>query len=98
MAEPVTPPEEPPALEPSATAVTLNDAAEQLGVHYMTAYRYVRTGRLEATKRKGQWWVEPAELEAIANAPRGGAPTANASVAASSPQTNRAGGRSSTMP
>ena len=28
--------------------LTLQEAADLLGVHYMTAYRYVRTGRLPA--------------------------------------------------
>jgi excisionase family DNA binding protein len=30
--------------------LTLHEAAERLGVHYMTAYRYVRHGQLFATK------------------------------------------------
>ena len=30
--------------------LTLQEAADRLGVHYMTAYRYVRTGRLERFK------------------------------------------------
>lgn len=47
------------------TQITLIDAAEQLGVHYMTAYRYVRTGRLEATKKGGQWWVSPTDLASL---------------------------------
>src|SRR5271165_7170218 len=34
----------------SDTRVTLREAAERLGVHYMTAYRYVRTGRLPAER------------------------------------------------
>ena len=33
-------------------SLTLPEVAEKLGVHYMTAYRYVRTGRLPA-KRSG---------------------------------------------
>jgi len=37
--------------------IALVEAAEQLDVHYMTAYRYVRTGRLYAVKRGGKWWV-----------------------------------------
>ena len=45
--------------------VTLADAAERLGVHYMTAYRYVRTGRMLAEKRGGQWWVTPEDLAAV---------------------------------
>jgi len=46
-------------------AVSLVDAADQLDVHYMTAYRYVRTGRMIATKRAGQWWVSPADIAAV---------------------------------
>lgn len=42
---------------------TLTEAAERLGVHYMTAYRYVRTGRLAAEKRGGQWIVDIADVE-----------------------------------
>ena len=37
----------------------LQEAADRLGVHYMTAYRYVRTGRLPATRIGSQWWVDP---------------------------------------
>jgi MerR family transcriptional regulator, light-induced transcriptional regulator len=33
----------------AAGLLGLQEAADQLGVHYMTAYRYVRTGRLPAT-------------------------------------------------
>lgn len=43
--------------------ITLDEAASRLGVHYMTAYRYVRTGRLAATKREGQWRVPVAAVE-----------------------------------
>ncbi len=34
----------------SSTTMTLNEAAEHLGVHYMTAYRYVRLGKLAAAQ------------------------------------------------
>ena len=37
--------------------LTLQQAADELGVHYMTAYRYVRLGQLEATKVGGGWRV-----------------------------------------
>jgi excisionase family DNA binding protein len=37
--------------------VELVEAARLLGVHYMTAYRYVRTGQMPATRRGGRWWV-----------------------------------------
>lgn len=45
--------------------VTLTEASERLGVHYMTAYRYVRTGRLAADKVSGQWHVLLEDLAAV---------------------------------
>jgi len=46
-----------------AATLTLNEAAELLGVHYMTAYRYVRLGLLPANKVGGTWQVARADLE-----------------------------------
>jgi excisionase family DNA binding protein len=43
--------------------VSLKDAAELLGVHYMTAYRHVRTGRLPARMVDGHWRVRLADLQ-----------------------------------
>ena len=43
--------------------IDLRDAAERLGVHYMTAYRYVRMGRLRAVQDGGRWVVDPADLD-----------------------------------
>ena len=48
----------------STAVLTLNEAAELLGVHYMTAYRYVRLGLLPATKVGGTWQVTHSDLEA----------------------------------
>jgi excisionase family DNA binding protein len=48
--------------DPSAGTFTLQQVAERLGVHYMTAYRYVRTGQLIATRRDGRWTVTPGDL------------------------------------
>lgn len=48
----------------TAAVLTLNEAAELLGVHYMTAYRYVRLGLLPAVKVGGTWQVTHADLEA----------------------------------
>jgi excisionase family DNA binding protein len=45
--------------------ITLQEAADRLGVHYMTAYRYVRTGRLPATRDGVQWLVDPADLKRL---------------------------------
>lgn len=46
-------------------SIRLREAAEQLGVHYMTAYRYVRTGALPAEQRGGHWYVQPDALAAF---------------------------------
>jgi len=46
--------------------LNLKQVAARLGVHYMTAYRYVRTGRLPATKVGAGWVVSGADLDAFA--------------------------------
>ena len=51
--------------ENESQQISLADAAEELGVHYMTAYRYVRTGRMYATKRGGKWWVDQRDVDAV---------------------------------
>jgi excisionase family DNA binding protein len=61
--------------------ISLHDAAERLGVHYMTAYRYVRTGRLPASKEGAEWRVALADIEAFQAA---GRPTAGANGSGSS--------------
>jgi excisionase family DNA binding protein len=58
------------------TPITLQEAADRLGVHYMTAYRYVRTGRLPATREGVEWRVDPADVARLRRpttrpAPRG---------------------------
>jgi excisionase family DNA binding protein len=45
--------------------LSLQEAADLLGVHYMTAYRYVRTGRLDATRVGSTWRVPRASLAAL---------------------------------
>ena len=50
--------------------LTLNQVAERLGVHYMTVYRQIRTGRLPATKVGGEWHVAEADVDALQSAPR----------------------------
>lgn len=45
--------------------LSLQEAADRLGVHYMTAYRYVRHGRLAATKEGKTWVVDEADLAAF---------------------------------
>lgn len=48
--------------------VDLQTAADRLGVHYQTAYRWVRRGLLPATKRGGAYQVADADLAAFAAA------------------------------
>jgi len=48
-----------------AGTLSVKECAERLGVHYMTAYRYIRLGRLPATKVAGEWRVLPGDLEAL---------------------------------
>ena len=48
-----------------ADDVTLQEAADHLGVHYMTAYRYVRLGLLPAEKVGSSWRVARADLAAF---------------------------------
>lgn len=45
--------------------MTLQEAADRIGVHYMTVYRYVRLGRLAATKEGTSWVVTEEDLEAF---------------------------------
>ena len=47
----------------SSEPLSLDEAAGLLGVHYMTAYRYVRQGKLAATRVKGVWQVTPHALD-----------------------------------
>ena len=68
--------------------MSVRQAAEALGVHYMTAYRYVRLGQLPSTQRGGVWTIKRADLRPFAprrrpprSPPRaGGAPTRCASA------------------
>ena len=46
--------------------LTLQEAADLLGVHYMTAYRYVRTGRLAAKRTGGRWIVARSSVDQLA--------------------------------
>jgi len=62
-------------------SITLNEAAEKLGVHYMTAYRYVRTGRLDATKVGGEWRLSQSDLDAFSAAASAPSPTAAGRIA-----------------
>lgn len=45
--------------------MTLQQAADRLGVHYMTVYRYVRLGMLPATKSGVEWQIDPDDFAAF---------------------------------
>ena len=47
--------------------VTLQEAAQQLGLHYMTVYRYVRTGKLPATQDGLIWRIRASDVNALKN-------------------------------
>lgn len=49
-------------------AVDLADAALRLGVHYQTAYRWVREGRLPAVRVRGRYRLATADVDAFARA------------------------------
>ena len=67
--------------------LTLAEAAEMLGVHYMTVYRYIRTGTLPAHQVGGEWQVDPADLARV----RPAAPSrAREASAQTSPKVRRA--------
>jgi excisionase family DNA binding protein len=43
--------------------VGIREASEELGLHYMTVYRLVRTGRLDASFEDGEWRIPRRVLE-----------------------------------
>ena len=45
--------------------MTIQEVADSLGVHYMTAYRYVRQGRLPATRLGTEWRIRPSDVAAL---------------------------------
>lgn len=50
---------------PPALTLSLKECAERLGVHYMTAYKYVRHGKLRAVKVGSEWRVAEGDLEVM---------------------------------
>ncbi|HLI25336.1 MAG TPA: B12-binding domain-containing protein, partial [Acidimicrobiales bacterium] len=56
--------------EEHAGPITLEEAARRLGLHYMTLYRYVRTGRLQGRREGRRWLVDPGEVAALATVGR----------------------------
>jgi excisionase family DNA binding protein len=71
--------------------MTLQEAADRLHVHYMTAYRYVRTGRLPAERQGAQWTVLARDVDALAAPGRGRGGAAGAGAGA--PARRRGQGR-----
>jgi excisionase family DNA binding protein len=57
-----------PANSQSEIPIGLNEAASRLGVHYMTVYRYVRTGRLPGVQVNGEWQVDPGDFAKLVHA------------------------------
>jgi excisionase family DNA binding protein len=51
------------------TDLNIKQVAAELGVHYMTAYRYVRTGRLAARKVGTGWVVSASDLAQFVERP-----------------------------
>lgn len=68
---------------------TLQEAADLLGVHYMTAYRYVRLGQLEAHKHGGTWHIADVAIAAF----RDGVSTGPVERGVSAPWMQRLEGR-----
>jgi len=64
----------PPAPTDPGAGLNLKQAAAALGVHYMTAYRYVRQGRLEAHRVGTAWIVEPDAVARFRSAGPGRSP------------------------
>ncbi len=56
--------------------LTLQEVADLVGVHYMTAYRWVRKGDLAAAKVAGRLRVHPEEIERLQSTRRDPAATA----------------------
>ncbi|MSO79907.1 MAG: hypothetical protein EXQ79_09930 [Acidimicrobiia bacterium] len=56
-----------PPITDDSEIIGLRAAAEELGVHYMTAYRYVRLGTLPAQKVGGTWQVRLDDLRALSS-------------------------------
>jgi excisionase family DNA binding protein len=52
-------------VSPRPKTLTIQETADQLNVHYMTAYRYIRQGLLPATRQGTQWRVQQADLDAM---------------------------------
>ena len=56
-----------PVNRPTPAPLTLQGAADALGVHYQTAYKWVRSGQLPATSVRGRYVVVATDVEAFRN-------------------------------
>jgi excisionase family DNA binding protein len=56
----------------ATSPMTIQEVADRLGVHYMTAYRYVRQGRLPATRLGAEWRIDPSDVDALRTTSRRG--------------------------
>ncbi|MFH2073152.1 MAG: cobalamin-dependent protein [Actinomycetota bacterium] len=56
-------------MPPDTETLSLRECAGRLNVHYMTVYRYVRTGILPAVKQGAEWRVTAADLESLGTRP-----------------------------
>jgi excisionase family DNA binding protein len=56
-------------MDSQAHEMTLHEVAEELGLHYMTIYRYVRLGYLPAHKEGGSWRVLRSDVAQLREAP-----------------------------
>ncbi len=63
------------------TELTLHEVADELGVHYMTVYRYVRLGYLAAHKEGGSWRVTRDDLTSFQEEPEAASGRGGASAA-----------------
>jgi excisionase family DNA binding protein len=52
-----------------AASLSMQEAADRLGVHYMTVYRYVRLGMLPARKVGASWRIDLADLGRLDTSP-----------------------------
>ena len=56
-------------MAPQDEELTLQEVADELQLHYMTVYRYVRLGYLPAHKEGGSWRVLRSDLESLKEKP-----------------------------
>ena len=78
---------------PNEDQLDLQTAADALGVHYQTAYRWVRTGKLAARVVDGKYEVDRRALEAVETArssPRAPAPPSSRRLTAAAERVHAA--------